>query len=179
MGFESFNRVLGSLGNQAGLQPLQEFQHLRSCWPEVVGPTVMAQTRPLSVERGVLKVAVSSSVWAQQLTFQRRLILAKLNVLLASPLADIRFSTAHWVLTPESDESVAGDHPSRLLNRHKPPAAGETPAAASALAAFQRWAKGIQARGQSLPLCPQCDCPTPPGEIQRWGVCALCAAKQW
>ncbi|WP_017717141.1 DUF721 domain-containing protein [Kamptonema formosum] len=179
MGFESLNRALGSLGNQAQLQPLQEFQRLRSCWPDAVGPVVAAQTRLLSVERGVLKVAVSSSVWAQQLTFQRRLILAKLNACLAAPLADIRFSTAQWVLAPQSDESVAGDHPSRLPHPHQPPAAGSAPAPPDALAAFQRWAQGIQARGQSLPLCPQCDCPAPPGEIQRWGVCALCAAQQW
>ncbi|NEP50291.1 MAG: DUF721 domain-containing protein, partial [Moorea sp. SIO3C2] len=32
---------------------------------------------------------------------------------------------------------------------------------------------------QNLPLCPQCKCPTPPGELQRWDVCGLCAIKQW
>jgi predicted nucleic acid-binding Zn ribbon protein len=44
-------------------------------------------------------------------------------------------------------------------------------------AAFQKWADQIRWRSQGLPLCPQCRCPTPMGELQHWSVCALCAVK--
>jgi predicted nucleic acid-binding Zn ribbon protein len=30
-----------------------------------------------------------------------------------------------------------------------------------------------------LPRCPQCQCPTPPGELERWSVCAVCATQRW
>lgn len=46
-------------------------------------------------------------------------------------------------------------------------------------AAFQRWADTVQRRSHHLPLCPQCRCSTPKGELQRWSVCSLCAAKRW
>ncbi len=47
----------------------------------------------------------------------------------------------------------------------------------AALESFHGWARLVQQRSYSLPLCPQCHCPTPQGELQRWMVCALCATK--
>jgi predicted nucleic acid-binding Zn ribbon protein len=44
---------------------------------------------------------------------------------------------------------------------------------------FTAWATQVRAHRQSLPTCSQCHCPTPPGELARWGLCSLCAAKQW
>jgi predicted nucleic acid-binding Zn ribbon protein len=32
----------------------------------------------------------------------------------------------------------------------------------------------MRSRGQTLPLCPQCQSPTPPGELARWTVCGVC-----
>ncbi len=34
-------------------------------------------------------------------------------------------------------------------------------------------------RNLPLPLCPSCNAPTTPGELQRWRLCCHCAAKQW
>ncbi len=47
----------------------------------------------------------------------------------------------------------------------------------TALESFHGWAHLVRQRSYSLPLCPQCHCPTPQGELQRWMVCALCATK--
>ena len=38
-------------------------------WEEVVGPVVAAHTRPLSLSRGVLLVAVDDPAWATQLKY--------------------------------------------------------------------------------------------------------------
>ncbi|HEY9847521.1 MAG TPA: DUF721 domain-containing protein, partial [Candidatus Caenarcaniphilales bacterium] len=101
MSFEPLNRVLGSLQRQAGWQAQQEFQHLLHCWPEVVGPVVHVQTRPVGITRQrVLRVATSSAVWAQNLAFERHRILEKLNTGLLQPLVDIRFSTSQWYSSP-------------------------------------------------------------------------------
>jgi predicted nucleic acid-binding Zn ribbon protein len=45
--------------------------------------------------------------------------------------------------------------------------------------AFRHWARTMRSRGQSLPVCPACQCPTPVGELKRWSVCALCATKRF
>ncbi|MBD2040696.1 DUF721 domain-containing protein [Microcoleus sp. FACHB-672] len=185
MAFKALNQVIGSLENHAGLQQSQEFQSLLRCWPEVVGAAVMAQTRPLAIDRGVLKVATSSAVWAQQLMFQRRQILAKLNLRLPASLVDIRFSTAQWHNPlndgPATQEQTVlwREHPSRVVDTPTGDKIEPKPAVKEPKEAFQQWAEGIQARTQSLPLCEQCQCPAPPGELQRWGVCALCATRGW
>lgn len=179
---ESFNDILGKIENQSQLQGAQEFQRLEKAWSELVGRAVADQTRPCSISRDVLYVAASSSVWVQDLKFQRRSILKKLNALLSNPLNDIHFSTSQWQKdsTPIFSENAAAlwqEHPSRVVETSALPVTKRSPHDLHSM--FQNWAKLVQARSQSLPLCPECQCPTPPGELERWRICGLCAVKQW
>lgn len=161
----------------------RHWQKLLQSWAEIVGPVVAAQTYPVALHRGTLRVATSSSAWAQSLTFERYRILTKLNTTLALALVDIRFIPGQDLrsLTLPSPLTESGAH----LGLHHPsrvPGVAARPLLSASLdpqTAFQRWATHIQQRGRSLPLCSQCHCPTPPGELKRWSVCALCAAKQW
>lgn len=182
MAWRSLNQVLGSFEQQPTWNHRQQFQRLLACWPEVVGAVVAGQTRPIALQRDVLQVATSSSVWAQNLMFERQRILDKLNARLRLSVKDIRFSTAHWynggaeTITSEA-QKIWQQHPSRTGE----PGFASTPLATpkDATAAFQSWAGRVRSRSQHLPLCPACRCPTPQGELQRWSVCSLCAAKAW
>lgn len=180
MTFKSLNHILGGIEKQPESSGLFQFQCLLKCWAEVVGNAVAMQTRPIGMTRGVLSVATSSSVWAQELTYRRRLILEKLNAQLPEPLTDIRFSTAQWQ-SPSTSSVLPivslDEHPSRL-SRLKPKN-DERLRAKDPQSAFQGWAERMRDRSHQLPLCSQCHCPTPTGEIQRWGICALCATKRW
>jgi predicted nucleic acid-binding Zn ribbon protein len=49
-----------------------------SRWPDVVGDAVAAHTRPLSLSRGTLVVAVDQPAWATQLRFLSGDLLARL-----------------------------------------------------------------------------------------------------
>ncbi|MBD2296212.1 DUF721 domain-containing protein [Anabaena sphaerica FACHB-251] len=176
MSFKSVNDILGILKLEA-IRQEQPFQRLLNCWGEVVGAKVSAQTRPLSIQRDVLWVATSSAAWAQNLTFGRKALLLKLNQKLPTPLIDIRFSTAQWKQTalPDNQQPTLSpqEHPSYL---------GEDisnsevkPTTENAKTAFEDWVRTRQKRSHNLPLCPQCQSPSPPGELQRWGVCSPCA----
>lgn len=189
---QSLHQVLSRLQSQILTPEQQQFQELCQYWPEIVGTVARVHSRAVSWHRGVLNVATSSSTWSQELTLKRMQLLYRLNQKLLFPVEDIRFSTAQWRYQSHgeqqrspgstSDESsqLWQDHPSRvnlpptptepLMNSH--PHASTTP-----LTAFQRWANTIQQRSQHLPLCPQCHCPTPPGELTRWSVCYLCAMQ--
>ncbi|MGA7933784.1 MAG: hypothetical protein WCA35_09575, partial [Kovacikia sp.] len=70
------------------------------------------------------------------------------------------------------------NHPSRLSGQHNPRQKLAQELTDPKLA-FQNWAQRVRSRSQNLPLCAHCSCPTPPGELERWEVCALCAAKRW
>ncbi|MBW4614172.1 MAG: DUF721 domain-containing protein [Desmonostoc vinosum HA7617-LM4] len=179
MSLKSINDVLDVLEKQAKWQE-EPFQCLLKCWAEIVGATAAAHTRPQSIQRDVLWVATSSAAWAQNLTFGRSPLLVKLNQKLAKPLIDIRFSTALWQqkpLEPKQQQILPHEHPSYLGDEVS--LEDVTPIIQDANAAFKTWAKKMQARSHHLPLCPRCQCPTPVGELQRWNVCSLCAAKQW
>jgi len=179
MSLKSVNDILGVIEKQAKWQE-QPLQRLLKCWVEVVGTVVAAHTQPLSIQRDVLWVATSSAAWAQNLSFGRSQLLLKLNEKLPTPLVDIRFSTAGWQHSPliskEQQTVLPCEHPSYLGDEvsHR----DVKPTIKDANSAFGHWAKTMQTRSHGLPLCPQCQCPTPPGELQRWGVCSFCAAKQ-
>ncbi|KGF71389.1 hypothetical protein DO97_21460 [Neosynechococcus sphagnicola sy1] len=179
MTFQSLDQLLGQWQSQQPRQ--QQFQHLVKVWPGVVGAVVAAQTRPISIYQGTLRVATASAAWAQNLTFERRRILIKLNTLLTIPVEDIRFTPGQWQQSPKLRTATQpsinpwADHPSQIP---VVPPRLPTPSVAPQTA-FQHWATVMRARSQSLPLCPHCHAPCPPGELERWGRCSLCAAKQW
>jgi predicted nucleic acid-binding Zn ribbon protein len=180
MSFKSLHQALLFLNEHESWQTQRQFQQLLISWPQLVGAAVAPHTRPVSIQQQVLQVATSSPVWAQNLTFERHRLLEKLNAAYQLPLTDIRFSAALWHRSSSKSHStdstlVWDQHPSRI-----PPVAGtvrsqqDTP-----VEAFQQWASVMRARSQHLPHCPRCQCPTPVGELERWSMCALCAAKQW
>lgn len=65
---------------------------LREAWSQAVGPDIAALTRVVGIRGGKLEVIVASSVWIQELTFQRDQILGNLR---KSPsgakIRDLRF----------------------------------------------------------------------------------------
>ncbi|WP_066376831.1 MULTISPECIES: DUF721 domain-containing protein [unclassified Anabaena] len=180
MAWKSVNDILDALQQQAKWQE-QPFQRVLQCWAEVVGVAAAKHSRPLSLQRDVLRVATSSAAWAQNLTFSRQTLLKKLNTKLSLSLLDIRFSTAGWQNSAEAAKPQLTvspqQHPSYVGDSNSYEADVE-PTGQNVHQAFKFWAKTMQVRSQGLPLCPQCQCPTPPGELERWGICALCSAKQ-
>jgi len=209
--FQSLHHILDVIENQPGWEKQQLFRRILTHWAEVVGTTVAAHARPTGINRGILWVATSSSVWAQELSYKRHLILQKLNHQfsdrvpnksghelgnslnnplgdqlgktlgdrlpraldtsaqepLLKLLTDIKFSPARWQINPEDSAPVLTKHPS-----HLPSEITDRPTTGT-------WWQQLQDRSPHLPLCNQCHCPTPAGEIDRWGCCALCATKKW
>jgi predicted nucleic acid-binding Zn ribbon protein len=186
MTFKSIHHVLDTLETRYQPREQQQFQRLLQRWAEVVGPVVAVQTRPLSIQRGVLRVATSSSAWAQNLVFERQRILEKLNSLLLLSLTDIRFSTAQWQSGSRAVTFPAAKHQAELWQNHPSRLSGQpglpkklAPESIDSKLAFQNWAQQVRSRSQNLPLCPHCNCPTPTGELDRWNVCSLCVTKRW
>ncbi|MBE9167910.1 DUF721 domain-containing protein [Pleurocapsales cyanobacterium LEGE 06147] len=197
--FNSIDRILEKLEQQPGWEQYQQYRRLLKCWQAIIDRKIAENARPLYVAREVLWVATSSSTWAQELSLRRYNLLQQLNAELPFQLVDLRCSPAWWHQTKNSHTSTnplptdRQQHPSKVainLTTSSPSTDNnsqiDTPTSNSAekrsqqlAASFQRWAQTIQVRSQDLPLCPQCGCPTPNGEIQRWGFCYYCAAQRW
>ena len=61
-------------------------------WEDIVGKEIAERTRALRVENGVLLVKVNSSIWKQELHFNKLIILEKIrNFLNNNLISDIKF----------------------------------------------------------------------------------------
>lgn len=69
------DRVLASLGSPTVDTLSLVFSH----WDEVVGSAIASVTEPLSLDRGVLVVAVPDGGWASQLTWMEADLVTRLN----------------------------------------------------------------------------------------------------
>lgn len=183
MSFKSIDFILNALSVREEWQEHQKFEQIVHYWAQL-HPAIASHSRPVSLQRGVLRVATASSVWSQELSFKRSQLLQQLQAHFPDlPVVDIRFSTAHWQISQriEDENRTPGElwigHPSRLPVVDSP--SGSHPSGDTPQQVFQAWAERLQVRMQSLPLCPCCHSPVPPKELERWEVCALCATKQW
>ncbi|MBW4471073.1 MAG: DUF721 domain-containing protein [Stenomitos rutilans HA7619-LM2] len=185
MSFKSIDHVLGQLDDRYRSHGQHQSQRLLRAWVEAVGPIVAVQTRPLSIYNDVLRVATSSSAWSQNLVFERQRILTKLNAILSLSLVDIRFSSAQWQESPRStfntdlQAQLWQQHPSRVAKTTRSVGPQRPETLTDPLLAFQHWRALMRSRAENMPCCPRCQCPSPPGELKRWSMCSLCAAKQW
>lgn len=169
-------RVLVRLQEDPAWSEPQRFWVILQAWEEVVGEVVARQTQPVTISPPHrLQVAVSSSVWAQTLSFERLRILTKLNQRLQTPLQDIHFSSRDWpVKRPRQNMSSRPESRQIPSQPHRP----QLLYPASAQAAFSQWSTSVQKFTARLPLCPRCQCPTPRPELDQWQMCRLCHARR-
>ncbi|HAC65591.1 MAG TPA: DUF721 domain-containing protein [Cyanothece sp. UBA12306] len=180
MTFKSLNNLLKVIENQPQWSEYRRYCRVCQCWDKIIEPKFARHTRPLYIHRNILAVATSSAVWAQNLALKRYSLLKKLNSQLScDQLSDLHFSSAQWYSSPPLTTTTTpqSSHPSDLNFTNpvcddpqiSPPKTPEE--------AFQRWLKVVEKNSQFLELCPQCHCPTPPGELERWSICINCAAQ--
>ncbi len=84
--------ALKKLIKTAGLEKGIAQQKALEIWSETVGETVSKNTEPISIEHGILIIKTTTPVWRQELQFQKKEIIEKLNKKLNKKLIkDIRF----------------------------------------------------------------------------------------
>ncbi|MER3477689.1 MAG: DUF721 domain-containing protein [Leptolyngbya sp. ERB_1_2] len=180
MSFQELQSILGEIEPHYQSSERQQLQRILEVWTELVEDKIATHAQPTAIQRNILEVATSSPVWTQTLVFERPIILRKIRERLSIDLSDIRFSTVQW-RSQQAEIPVDPDpwqsHPSRLPEQSSE-IETQLVLFSNAKTAFDRWSSIVQNRARHLPLCPECSSPTPPGELERWSVCAICAAKR-
>ena len=90
------NQVLASVLNTTGLaEDIERYKFIQH-WPEIVGEAIASRTKPECIRSKALVVRVSSSAWAQELSFLKEDILAKLKTYLSQDelVEDVMFYVA-------------------------------------------------------------------------------------
>jgi len=64
---------------QKALAPATLLAELQRIWPEVAGAAIAREAAPVSERGGVVTIACSASVWAQELDLMAPLLIERLN----------------------------------------------------------------------------------------------------
>ena len=89
---KSIKTVLNTYLFNTGLDVGVNQQQAVNIWPKTVGKKIAENTTAQDVEHGVLIVRVASPIWAQELQFQKKEVLFKINAALEKKtIKDIRF----------------------------------------------------------------------------------------
>ena len=86
-------QILAKILRRSGLdQKLAKYQFIEF-WPQIVGKVIAERAKPEAIRNGVLIVRVENSSWAQELSFQKKIIQSRLNNFLGAEQAvnDIHF----------------------------------------------------------------------------------------
>jgi len=89
---KSIKTVLNTYLFKTGLDTGVNQQQAVNLWPIVVGKKIAENTTVQDVKHGVLIVRVDSPIWAQELQFQKKEVLFKINKTMGKKtIKDIRF----------------------------------------------------------------------------------------
>lgn len=181
---QSLQTLIRRLERSPQWQSSALFRQLLALWPQLVGSAVAQHSRPYSLQKTTLRVAVSSAAWAQTLMFERLRILQKLHQQLpmtASEIDEIRFSTVHWPRVSRSSRAKAVPKLEHHPSWAKPVASANNGGATlkTPEQVFRQWSLRKQAQLASQSLCPHCKRPCPVQELQRWSRCAICMTHVW
>ena len=178
----SLDRLLQAITQLPQWEEYRRYVEICDIWSTIVPEKAASHSKPLYVQRDLLWIATSSSGWAQQLSFQSYSLLKQLNHgLSASPLQKLRFSPAQWQEHPGHKQSSSPERGQGFFSCTDgvdPPEKSTIPTTTPE-EAFQRWTEAIAHHLNHLPLCPQCHCPTPEIELERWSKCYLCITQHW
>ena len=83
---DSFGSILAVLAPRLGLESKLFEARLRRQWPDIVGEPIATHTRPDQIRFKKLTIFVHNSVWLQQLTFLKPVLLQKVNTMAGESL---------------------------------------------------------------------------------------------
>jgi predicted nucleic acid-binding Zn ribbon protein len=75
----SAQSVLAGVLKDCGLDKELARYHFVLRWPEIVGEEIAKRTKPECLRNGALVVRVANSVWAQELSFHKKVIVNRLK----------------------------------------------------------------------------------------------------
>ncbi len=101
--------LVNDLLNKFGLCGTLNRHRIVELWPKIVDSSVARHAKAVGLNGPVLHVIVDSSVWMNELSALREVLLCKINAALddnSLPITDIRFRHRSWASSSESPEKT-------------------------------------------------------------------------
>ncbi len=114
----SAGSVLGKVLTQLGLSPSLSKHNIIQLWPKIVDSAVSRHAKAEKVVGSTLHVIVDSSVWMNELSAIKNVLIDKVNARIrseAAKITEIRFSQRSWAKERPKEEDAATTSPRREL----------------------------------------------------------------
>jgi hypothetical protein len=97
-----------------GLDKRLKAEQIMALWPKLVGPAVTKIAYPAQLRNGTLFIDVADSLWIQELKFQERDLIERLNATIGEPIVRRLFLQLARMPLAASDEVAAAELPPHM-----------------------------------------------------------------
>ena len=130
-------------------EDLDKLSIISENWQELIGIELFKECRPLTIEQKILTIAVNHPQWRQALIYNKHRLKERIEKIGLS-LNDIRIIQNYEF----KKATVKGPNAKSVWDKHP-----------------------SRVNKNNMITCDFCNCPTPKGEISRWGKCTFCWRK--
>ena len=128
---------------------LDKLSKINEMWEELIGLELFNECKPLIIEKNILTIAVNRPEWRQALIYNKHRLKERIEKV-GIKLKEIKIVQNYELKTSNN----------KIIN------------------AQSVWDKHpSRADKNKIVTCKFCNCPTPKGEISRWGKCTFCWRK--
>ncbi len=107
---DSMNNLLSAALGALGIRKKYNAQSVVFHWKKIVGGEIAARSHPVKIERGVMLLAVSNSVWSHHLLMLKESIISKVNDFIGEKLInDIRFQAGYLKNYQNEEDNIDGE----------------------------------------------------------------------
>ena len=128
---------------------LEKISKINENWKKLVGLELFEECIPLKIEKQVLTIAVNNPQWRQALIYNRHSLKERINEI------GINLNEVRIIQNYEIESSNRNRVNPKLVWAQHP----------------------IRINKNNMKVCKICNCPSPKGEISRWGKCIFCWRK--
>ena len=118
-------------------------------WRELIGLELFKECKPLKIEKKILTISVNNPQWRQALIYNKHRLKESIKRLNIK-LNEIKIVQNYEIKTTD----IKGKSAKTIWDQHP-----------------------SRVRKNNMSICKLCMCPTPKGEIVRWGKCTFCWRK--
>ncbi len=130
-------------------EDLDKISKINDHWKSLIGLELFRECKPLKIEQKILTIVVNHPQWRQALIYSKHMLKERIEKI-GINLNEIRIIQNYEIMTKSTEISET-----KIVWEKHP----------------------SRVNKNNMSICKSCNCPTPLGEISRWGKCTFCWRK--
>ena len=130
-------------------EDLDKLSKITNSWRNLIGLELFQSCQPLKIEKGILTITANHPQWRQALIYNKHKLKERIEKI-GIHLDEIKIIQNYEI----KDSKTKAANAKLVWDQHP-----------------------IRVKNNNMSSCKFCNCPTPKGEIARWGKCTFCWRK--